>query len=50
MLGPIEEILTPKGRIEVAVYANGGNAVVLVRDIGIGISEAALPHIFERFH
>ena len=36
------------GAVEVAVAGEGGEAVVRVRDYGIGISPAALPHIFER--
>ena len=41
---------TPKaGSVAVAVRQEGDRAVVEVRDNGIGISEAELPHIFDRF-
>lgn len=38
------------GRIEVALSANSHQATVEVRDSGVGISAADLPHIFERFY
>lgn len=37
------------GHIEVGATVDRGNAVVTVRDNGIGISPAALPHIFDMF-
>jgi signal transduction histidine kinase len=37
------------GRIEVALQQVGSEALVTVRDNGIGIPEALLPRIFERF-
>jgi PAS domain S-box-containing protein len=41
----------PGGRVEVAVQAGGdGQALIIVRDNGQGIAEAALAHIFEPFH
>jgi len=41
---------TLDGRIEVAVHADGANAVLLVKDSGLGIPEAELHRVFERFH
>jgi signal transduction histidine kinase len=37
------------GRIEIAVRQHGDNAEVVIRDDGIGISDAFLPHVFELF-
>ena len=41
---------TLDGRIEVAVHADGADAVLVVKDSGVGIPEAELPRVFERFH
>ena len=38
------------GRIDVALSANSHQATVEVRDSGVGISAADLPHIFDRFY
>jgi len=38
------------GRITVSVGRESGAATVTVRDTGIGIPDAALPHVFERFY
>ncbi len=41
---------TPRGgRIRLSVERQGGEAVVTIRDSGIGISADALPHIFDMF-
>ncbi|MCS7051693.1 MAG: HAMP domain-containing histidine kinase, partial [Thermomicrobium sp.] len=41
---------TPEdGRVDVMTVAEGNRAGVAVRDTGIGIDPAVLPHIFERF-
>jgi PAS domain S-box-containing protein len=37
------------GRIELIVESNGGEAVLRVRDNGVGIAAHMLPHIFEMF-
>jgi signal transduction histidine kinase len=38
------------GRVTVSVAHDSSGATVTVRDTGIGIPEAALPHVFERFY
>jgi signal transduction histidine kinase len=41
---------SPGGAITVRVDREGDSAVLSVHDRGIGIPEADLPHVFERFH
>lgn len=38
------------GKVTVELRRNGGQAEVVVRDTGEGISPEALPHVFERFY
>jgi two-component system, OmpR family, phosphate regulon sensor histidine kinase PhoR len=40
----------PGGDITVSAYANEKDVVLYVQDSGVGISEEALPRIFERFY
>lgn len=41
---------TLKGRISISLSKKGKNAVLLVKDSGVGIPKAELPRMFERFH
>jgi PAS domain S-box-containing protein len=41
---------TLQGMIEVRLEARGGQAVLTVRDTGVGIPSEELPQMFERFH
>ena len=40
----------PRGTVEVHLRAEGNDAVLVVRDDGVGITPADLPHVFERFY
>ncbi len=40
----------PGGQVALAVRAEGDNAVLEVRDTGVGIRAEALPHVFKRFY
>jgi heavy metal sensor kinase len=40
----------PRGRIELSVGSQHGEALLEVRDSGIGIPAEALPHVFQRFY
>ena len=40
---------TPGGRLFITLYRQQDNAVVQIKDTGVGVPEEALPHLFERF-
>ena len=41
---------TEKGGITVSLERKGSEALVAVRDTGIGIPEKSIPHLFEKFY
>ncbi|MGE5334104.1 MAG: sensor histidine kinase [Nitrososphaerota archaeon] len=41
---------SPQGTVTVGLRHAGNEAEMVVRDTGVGISENALPHVFERFY
>ncbi|BAU48307.1 hypothetical protein SVA_1753 [Sulfurifustis variabilis] len=49
LLGNAGRYTPPGGRIDVAARREGSEAVITVRDNGIGIAAEALPHIFDLF-
>lgn len=40
---------TPCGRLFITLHRQQDNAVIQIKDTGVGIPEEALPHLFERF-
>lgn len=49
LLGNVRMHTPPETPVEVGLRAEGGQAVLTVRDHGPGIPEEALPHVFDRF-
>jgi len=41
---------TDEGSVTVSVRSEGGEAVLIVKDTGIGIPEEAIPRLFDRFY
>ncbi len=41
---------TDHGEVKLIVLQENQNVVLTIKDIGVGISEEALPHLFERFY
>ena len=49
LLNNAAKYVPPGGRIELSVAREGGEAVVRVKDTGIGIAPEVLPHVFDLF-
>lgn len=49
LLHNAEKYTPPGGRIDLDIHADGPDLVISVKDNGLGISNAVLPHVFELF-